>query len=516
MQALLALGIIALFLCLILTPICRNLFLRWGVVDRPDTERKLHSKPIPRIGGIPIAISYIGAVGLMLAFAPAQAKIAVQHRGLLYALLPAASLVFLTGLIDDLFALKPWQKLAGQAIAATWAVVAGAQIHLLDGQPYTTWITVPLSIIWLVGCTNAFNLIDGMDGLASGVGLFATLTILLAAILQGNWGLAMATVPLAGCLLGFLRYNFNPASIFLGDSGSLSIGFLLGCFGVIWSQKSATLLGMLAPAMALSLPLLDVGLSIGRRFLRNRPIFQPDRGHIHHRLLALGFEPRAAALILYLACGVAAALSLLQSSLSYHLGGLVVVLFCVFAWLGIKRLGYIEFSTARRVLAGGSFVKLVQHEVYLSHFREALVRADTQAEYWHIIRNTCRDLEFASVELTLNHQTFSEVFDSVLAESAWLFTMSFGRKGSISLRRTMQSESQSLLNSFFQILQDSVGAKSHVPEAGPVPRGGLAAMVGPALVLPAFESGCLDSGASSLATVRRRSGATPSLGDSLD
>ena len=428
MFALIALGATALVLCLILTPICRDIFLKLKLVDMPDNDRKLHSRPIPRIGGIPIALSYVGALGLMLAFAPQHAAIAVQHRELLYSLLPAAGLVFFTGLIDDLFGLKPWQKLIGQLLGATWAVSAGARIHLLDGQPYSVWLTVPLSLLWLVGCTNAFNLIDGLDGLASGIGLFATLTTLLAALLQGNWGLAMATVPLLGCLLGFLRYNFNPASVFLGDSGSLSIGFVLGCFAVIWSQKSATLLGMLAPAMALALPLLDVGLSIGRRFLRNQPIFQPDRGHIHHRLLALGFEPRGAAIVLYIACGIAAILSLLQSSLSYHLGGLIIVLFCAFAWLGIKRLGYIEFSTARRVLSSGGVLRLVQHEIYLSHFREALLKAHTQKECWTVVRNTCKDLHFAGVELTLQGENFEEVFDPEASATAWVFTMSFGKK----------------------------------------------------------------------------------------
>ena len=513
MYALIALGATALILCLILTPICRDIFLRFNLVDLADNDRKLHAGRIPRMGGIPIALSYMGALALMLAFAPPQAKIAVQHPGLLYGLLPAAALVFLTGLVDDLFHLKPWQKLSGQVAAAIWAIAAGAHIHLLDGHPYSAWITVPFSIVWLVGCTNAFNLIDGLDGLAAGVGLFATLTTLLAALLQGNWGLAMATVPLAGCLLGFLRYNFNPASIFLSDSGSLSIGFILGCFAVIWSQKSATLLGMLAPAMALSLPLLDVGLSIGRRFLGNQPIFQPDRGHIHHRLLALGFEPRGAAIVLYLACGLAAALSLLQSSLSYHLEGLAIVLFCVFAWLGIKLLGYTEFSTARRVLSGGSVLRLVQHEVYLAHFREALLHAGTRRECWTTVRNTCHDLHFASVELTLEEETFHEVFDPAVAETAWLFTMSFGRKGSIALRRTMQSESQSLLNSFFQILQESIGTNVYGTATGAGAKCALPALAAiPSLALPVFGGSRSDTTPLPLTSARSRQGAT-TLGD---
>jgi UDP-GlcNAc:undecaprenyl-phosphate/decaprenyl-phosphate GlcNAc-1-phosphate transferase len=488
MYALIALGTIAFLLCLLLTPVCRNIFLKYRLVDVPDNDRKLHARPIPRIGGLPIALSYVTALGIMLAFAPPQAKIAVQHPTLLFALLPPVALVFLVGLVDDIFTLKPWYKLAGQLAAAVWAVFAGAQIHLLDGQAYSAWVTIPLSIFWLVGCTNAFNLIDGMDGLASGVGLFATLTMLLASLLQGNWGLAMATVPLAGCLLAFLRYNFNPASIFLGDSGSLSIGFILGCFGVIWSQKSATLLGMLAPAMALALPLLDVGLSISRRFLRNQPIFQPDRGHIHHRLLALGFGPRGAAMILYIACGLAAALSLLQSSLGYHFGGIIILLFCACTWVGIKRLGYIEFSTARRVLSSGELVRFVRHEVYLSHFRESLTKAKTHDECWAIVRNTCRELQFASVELTLQDQTFLEVFDPSVGDSAWLFTMSFGKKGNISLRRSMRREAQSLLNSFFQTLQETLGNKTLMPSSVPVGLPSLGSFGNSTAVLQSFST----------------------------
>jgi UDP-N-acetylmuramyl pentapeptide phosphotransferase/UDP-N-acetylglucosamine-1-phosphate transferase len=138
---------------------------------------------------------------------------------------------------------------------------------------------------------NAVNLVDGMDGLAAGVGFFATVTTLIAALIHQNLELAIVTVPMAGALLGFLRYNFNPASIFLGDSGSLLVGLLLGCYAALWSQKSATMLGMAAPLMALAIPLLETSLSILRRALRNRPVFGADAGHIHHKLLEQGLTP---------------------------------------------------------------------------------------------------------------------------------------------------------------------------------------------------------------------------------
>src|SRR5229473_2047143 len=196
--------------------------------------------------------------------------------------------------------LTPWQKLAGQLLGSSIACWAGVRMLAIAGYPLPGWLDIPLTVMWLLACTNAFNLIDGIDGLASGVGLFATVTMLFAALLlQNNIALALATAPLAGALLAFLRYNFNPASIFLGDSGSLTIGFLLGSFGVVWSQKSATILGMTAPMMALGIPILDASLSIVRRFLRHQPIFTGDRDHIHHRLLKRGFAPRRVVLTLY-------------------------------------------------------------------------------------------------------------------------------------------------------------------------------------------------------------------------
>jgi UDP-GlcNAc:undecaprenyl-phosphate GlcNAc-1-phosphate transferase len=227
------------------------------------------------------------------------------------ALLPAVLVAFATGLLDDIFGLKPWMKLLGQILAAVLACNANVQIHGIGGHAAAgAWWQIPLTILWLVGFSNAFNLIDGLDGLAVGVGLFATATAFLSALLTGNIALAFVTAPLLGALLGFLPYNFNPASIFMGDCGSLTVGFLLGCFGVIWSQKSATLLGMTAPLIAMAIPLLDTALAISRRFLRGQAIFAGDRGHIHHRLLARGFTPRRIAFLLYASAGVLACLSL--------------------------------------------------------------------------------------------------------------------------------------------------------------------------------------------------------------
>jgi len=387
MSSLLWLGGIAFLLCLILTPIMRDVFRSYNVVDAPDKGRKLHKYPIPRVGGIAIAIAY--AAAFLLAPAP-QGSVLRENLYLLRNLLPAAAVIFATGIIDDLFGLKPWQKLIGQFAAATLAYFAGFRILLAFGVAAEHWWSFPATVLWLLACSNAFNLVDGMDGLASGIGLFSTLTIFIAALMHQSPALALATFPLAACLLGFLCYNFNPATIFLGDSGSLLVGFLLGSFAIVWAQKSATLLGMTAPLMALSIPLLDTGVSIARRLLKRQNVFSADRGHIHHMLLDRGLTPRRAVLVVYLVCGVVACFSLLQSSVqSNRLGGMIAIPFCLLAWAGIQYLGYAEFSVAAKMLFNGDFPDTLKAQIELHSFERALLTTSSVEDCWKLLCRTC-------------------------------------------------------------------------------------------------------------------------------
>lgn len=277
-----------------LTPVFRDAFLRWGLVDAPG-GRKLHLRPVPRIGGIPLAIAYVAAVVTL----PGDLEFAGR-------VLPGAALVFFTGLLDDLFTLKPLEKLVGQILAAGAAFVSGLRLDSLAGHEIPLGLQLPLTLAWLLVTTNALNLIDGLDGLCAGVGLLSAGGLFGAALLLGDESLAMATLPLVAALGGFLLFNFNPASIFLGDCGALWIGFLLGCFGLAWCEKTATFLSVSVPVLAVGVPLTDLSLSILRRLAARRPIFAADRGHIHHQLLALGFSHRGAVLILYAAGALAA------------------------------------------------------------------------------------------------------------------------------------------------------------------------------------------------------------------
>ena len=464
MHALYLLGISAFLMCLYLTPICRDLFFFFGLVDQPDSDRKFHLRPVPRMGGIPIALSYGFALLLTWYFNPNGSRIYVQHQGVFLALLPAAAVVFTTGLLDDVFGLKPWQKLAGQLVGAILAVSLGASLSL-NHVPF--WVSACVSVVWLIACANAINLIDGMDGLATGVGLLATLCTLVVAIRGGNVGLALATVPLAGCLLGFLRYNFSPASVFLGDCGSLTIGFVLGCFSLIWSQKDGTVLGVVAPLMALALPLIDVCLAIGRRFLRARPIFQGDRGHIHHMVLSKGFSTRSAVLLLYGVCCICASLAILASMHNRGLGWPIFFLFCILVVVGIARLGYVEFAAARKIVSTLFLRRAVQDQIFLEELTLAMDKAENPDSWWQIVRTASSHLNFASAHMELFGCSFKEQFTDHHDSTSCSIHLGLGDGSFLLLTRTDEHLPPRAMMSILANLQNAIRSQVSALDLAP-------------------------------------------------
>jgi UDP-GlcNAc:undecaprenyl-phosphate GlcNAc-1-phosphate transferase len=322
------------------------------------------------------------------------------------AIAPATLLVFLMGVADDILTLKAWQKLAVQVFAAVLVVSAG--IHLGEFSQLSSYPLVGevATIGWLVLCTNAINLIDGLDGLAAGIALLATVTTLIAALINGNTELVIATAPLAGALIGFLLFNFNPASIFLGDSGSLVLGFLLGCCSLLWSAKSSTMLGVAAPLIALSVPLMDTMLAIARRFLRNQPIFRPDRSHIHHRLLARGLSHRQAVIFLYIAGATAGAFALGSIWVRNQGEALLLVAFICTTIFGIRQLGYAEFEAARRVLFRGGLRREINAEIAVKAFEQALSAAITPDDCWKEVRRAADEFGFHVLRMRLASRMF--------------------------------------------------------------------------------------------------------------
>jgi UDP-GlcNAc:undecaprenyl-phosphate GlcNAc-1-phosphate transferase len=423
MYSLIFLGSISFLLSLFLTPAVRKVSRRWT-----------DSKSIPRAGGIAIAISYLLAyLFLQLAVKLHSGFISWDSIDFALRLLPAAGLIFLIGLVDDFRGLEPWQKLMGEVAAAGAAYWAGIHIQGLAGYGAGAWWNLPATIIWLVACTNAINLIDGVDGLATGVGLFATCTTLIAALLQHNTALVIAIVPLVGCLLGFIRYNFNPATIFLGDCGSLFIGFLLGCYAVVWSQKAATILGMTAPLMALSIPLLDMAVAVARRFLRRQPLFEGDLNHIHHRLLHRGFTPRKVALLLY-ACAAAGAMCSLVVGYR-NMSGLIILAFCMSTWIGVQHLGYVEFGVAGRLFIDGAFRRLLNSHISIENLEESLAATSTPEDCWNVLRRAHREFGFHRIDVQMAGQKFSECAETRPLRS-WKVTLPISEESYIELHRS--------------------------------------------------------------------------------
>jgi UDP-GlcNAc:undecaprenyl-phosphate GlcNAc-1-phosphate transferase len=431
MYSLLFLGVVSIGLALLLTPLVSNLAWRFGVVDQPDQNRKIHTVPIPRMGGVAILAAVICAYGLLLAVRLSSGAVVWDGLPLVLRLFPALAVVFGIGLVDDIFSLHPWLKLAIEIVAAILAWLGGIHVTSFAGYSFSGAIaSCMLTIVWIVLCTNAINLIDGVDGLAAGVSLFAALTLLVAALINRNIPMALAVAPFAGALLGFLRYNFNPASIFLGDCGSLSLGFLLGCCSAVWSEKATTLLDMTAPMLVLAVPLLDVGLAIVRRFLRRQHIFAADQAHIHHKLLSRGLTPKRLVLVIYGLCGVSATVALVLTLDHQNYRGFVIVVVFLAVALGMQYLGYNEFIVAGRVVLGGTLRSVFSAQLALEAFEQELHPDMTLQQYWHVLSRTSPHFGFSGIMFQLDDVKFGWGIDA-----GWQTRIDFPGHGYINLWR---------------------------------------------------------------------------------
>lgn len=315
----------------------------------------------------------------------------------------AALLVFLVGLIDDLRRIEPWHKVLVQILAAALAYWAGVRIVSMGGIRIGGW-GLPLTVIWIVLCMTAINVINRIDGLVAGVGVIAAGATIVVALLQNNLVLAVAAIPLAGGILGFLPYSLSPWTIPLGESGSLLIGFLLGCYSILWGQRSGTFLSMAVSLLVLTVPLFDTGFVTVRRFLRRQPFGATDNSHIYHRLLNRGLTPRKVMIVLYVGCAISAIVSILivkNQSL-----GLVIVLLFVAAWIWIRHLGYAEFSTARRMFLEGAFRRKLNAEITLRSYESRLKAACTPEEYWVVVAEGLNEFGFCEAQLSIAGSTF--------------------------------------------------------------------------------------------------------------
>jgi UDP-GlcNAc:undecaprenyl-phosphate GlcNAc-1-phosphate transferase len=345
---------LSLLLAFVLTRWVRDFASRRGWVAIPSQERHLHATPLPRFGGVAIFISFslsMVAAALFASYIP-HLQAAFSLKTVLTILGPAC-VVFLLGVYDDLYDVGPYLKFAVQSLAATMLFLGGLRIvniPVLFGTHTLPWfVGLPFTILWVLAITNAFNLIDGLDGLAAGSALFSTLVAFVVALLNGYSLVTVMTIALAGAILGFLRFNFNPATIFLGDSGSLFIGFLLSALALEGAQKAPTIVAVAIPVVSFGLPILETALSILRRLISGRPVFTADREHIHHKLLQHGLTHRQVVILLY---GVSAVFALLSLFLLWPTGsslGLVLAVLGTGIWIGVQHLGYLELGELARM-----------------------------------------------------------------------------------------------------------------------------------------------------------------------
>ncbi len=344
----------SLLLSFVLTKYVRDLATAHGWVAAPALERHLHSRPLPRFGGVAIFLSFLltFAVAMPAGWHYLAVGFGLSFRTLLTILLPGC-LIFALGVYDDIHPVSPYVKVVVQAVAG--AILFASGLRILDlpvifGTHQLPWfLGLPLTILWVLAITNAFNLIDGLDGLAAGSALFSTMVVFAVALVSRSFLVSLMALALAGSILGFLRFNFSPATIFLGDCGSLFIGFMLSALALQGAQKAPTIIAVAIPVVSFGLPILETALSIVRRFLGGRPVFTADREHIHHKLLQRGLSHRQVVITLY---GVSALFALLSLFLLWPSGdmlGLVLAVLGTGVWIGVQHLGYLEFGELRRV-----------------------------------------------------------------------------------------------------------------------------------------------------------------------
>ncbi len=316
--------LLSLTLTILLTPLAMRLAARCGVMDKPDA-RRVHKTPTPRWGGLAMFAAF--ALTVLVMFLAGFDRLLSLDDGLLNLLhnsrvqgiLIGATLITLVGAVDDKFQVPAKMKLLGQILTAVLVTVsffglrfflhapsaADAGTFMLFNQPLSYWGSVVLSVCWIVGITNTLNLIDGLDGLAAGVCGFAALSFLVINVTTtGSLGFAILCAALVGTCIGFLRYNFHPAKVFMGDAGSHFLGFTIAALSILQNWKVATLTVFAIPVLILAVPIFDTAFAIIRRLLRRQPIFMPDRGHLHHRLLSMGLNQRTVVLTIYLLTAV--------------------------------------------------------------------------------------------------------------------------------------------------------------------------------------------------------------------
>jgi len=393
-----------------LTPVVIRIARKFNLVDKPSA-RKIHSIPIPRIGGLAIFMAcFLGGIPCVFYKTLVTAAIFQDPRVIWLAF--GSLMIFGLGFIDDIWRLGYIAKFSVQILAGIIAYTGGLRIELITFFPQHSLVQIglslPITILWVVLVINAINLIDGLDGLAAGVGFLICMILLILCALSDRFVPASILAALAGSLLGFLVFNSNPASIFMGDSGSYFIGFILASVSMMGSFKGQTAASILIPMIALGLPLMETIWSTMRRFIYGQKLFSPDRDHIHHRLMALGLSQGRAVLILY---GITVLMGCISVAMVYTHDNKTALLFLLFAAgviIGIQKLGYLDF------LRSDSFkfwLKDISDETGISlerrsflNFQMAIQNSADLENMWENLSKAIQWLKFDLVELRFENK----------------------------------------------------------------------------------------------------------------
>jgi len=399
MTTILLIFLVSLVLSLALTPLAGKLGVRLGALDVP-TERKVHSHSIPRCGGLAIFAAFFVALALSTLFMTKVSNLLIMDREIT-SFLFGMLVVFGVGLFDDFHRLGHRVKFLFQIIGASVAFWGGLRIGKVAffGMSFEFgWMSYFVTVFWFLLFINAINLIDGLDGLAAGICFFVAIVMILIALYADDFYTPLFFAALAGALLGFLRFNFSPASIFMGDGGSYFLGYALAGLALIGSYKTQMSATIMIPLVALGVPIFDVILSPVRRFMRGRSLFSPDRSHIHHRLIAMGLTTQRAVIVFY---GITCALcvfAIVLANFHNEFGGFLLIILGAGAFIFIRLLGYTDYFTSRNLI---NWLKDIYYTVGLQKQRRSLIdhqikteRSRNDSDLWTQVASFLEEIDF--------------------------------------------------------------------------------------------------------------------------
>jgi UDP-GlcNAc:undecaprenyl-phosphate GlcNAc-1-phosphate transferase len=429
---------ITLGLALIVTPLVILSASRLKLFDSPDGARRMHDQPVPRMGGVAVYLT-AGIVAVLVLSQASPLFVSAGTPGarqlhLLLGVLIGSALMFVIGLVDDVRGLSPSAKSLAQVTAATIAWFYGARIGSValgygEGVALGLW-GLPIFLFWVIGVTNAVNFIDGLNGLAGGIAVVAFATISIAGLALGNFYVLVPSVAMIGALIGFLRYNYPKGRIFLGDSGSLTVGFLLAVLSLRASANASHAVLVVVPLLAMFVPLMDGVLAIVRRWLRHVPLYGADARHIHHRLLALGISSQRTTFLLWTLAAAMAGFGLLLALTAPFVASSIALLGLVGATVlliyGTNLLSYHELIVAGEVLmsAPGRARRVISDQILALDLTALLHNATSVQEIATILGTSGAQFGFLAMQLSGEGIAVTRQADE-LAEGSWTWKLDY-------------------------------------------------------------------------------------------